>query len=66
MEWKHIERQWAAMARRIRADARCANKDDLIITMPRGVIRSETAKNPVAGTMPAAGPDGAPKTVSTH
>ena len=43
MDWTQIERQWAAMALRIRADAPCANLDKATAKPPIGerVARAE-------------------------
>lgn len=43
MDWNQIERQWAAMARRIRADSPCANPGETTI-MPLSGGRSERAE----------------------
>ncbi len=52
MEWKQIETKWAAMARRIRADAQCGIVDDSVVILRR-VSKAEVARN--AGVSQIAG-----------
>ncbi len=54
MEWKQIETKWAAMARRIRADAQCGKVDDSVVILRR-VSKAEVANNAAVSQISSTG-----------
>lgn len=49
MEWKQIEAKWAAMARRIRADAQCRDLEGPVRHTGMGEATSVASAKQVAG-----------------
>lgn len=47
MDWDQIEKKWAVMARRIRADVQCGKADDSVLTL-RPLGKTEGSADVVA------------------